>query len=252
VIRLTEELADVSELGRIVARHTGEYFADVTRRIRVTRGLLVRQVDPQVARAVVEDLAARGTAAAAVDLARTPELPPASLLAGAGCSSQGCEFQPRDGPPVKLPWSRLGLIAAGQFESRRLVADLSPRPAGAGDHLVGAPLGHVEKTQVTTMIDFVTRGPRARYRLCREDTNFRLMAVQAEAEPDSGFRGFLRALLRHRGATPVNTGVKVLDGGGKWGYLRFRAERDFDDYCWWLWQLLAWRRTQAQRTSFLE
>jgi hypothetical protein len=58
--------------------------------------------------------------------------------------------------------------------------------------------------------------------------------------------------VEHRGAVPINTGVKVLHGGGRWGYLKFVSERDFDDYCWWLVQLLAVRRTQARPSSWLE
>jgi len=251
VIRLTEELADVSVLGRIVAQNTGEYFADVTRRVRVTRGLLARQVPAETAQKIVEEMQGQGLAAAAVDLGKTPALPEVQLIAGAGVSPQGCEFQLREGGArVSVPWNRIGLVAAGQIESRRS-APAPYVPDGPGS--ISVPTESVERQQVDTLIDFVLRNPRARLRLYREDANFTLMTPEENSAGELGFKRFVRGLVQHRGATPVNTGVKVLDRGGKWGYLRFRAERDFDDYCWWLSQLLAWRKTQAdQGTSFLE
>lgn len=249
VIRVTEDLADVSELGRIVSERTGEVFGDVTRRIRATRGLLVREATREVAQAVLDDLRRTGVEAALVDLAVTPYFPEPRLIGGAGCSADGCEFEIRDGERVTIPWRRISLIAAGQVEKRRRVLANSAGSSGSGSPL---PLETVEKVCIDSLIDFIVTAPRLRLRLYRQDTNFRLMTEAGGAGGELGFKRFVKALLEHRAGTPVNTGLKVLDGGGRWGYLRFRSERDFDDYCWWLDRLLSWRAARHNTASFLE
>ncbi len=253
VIRLTEELFDVSLLGRVVAGATGEYLGDVTRRIRVTRGVLARRLEREVAERIVADLQTHKVETAVIDLARVPPLPEAKLVAGAGCGPEGCVFDLRVGERVSLPWSRIGLVAAGQIESKRVV-NTPASPSSISDAMVPV-LDRVERTRIDTIVDFVVRAPLARLRLYKEDVNFRLMSeadVDAAMAGEQGFKQFVRALVENRGATPINTGVKVLDRGGRWGYLRFATERDFDDYGWWLYQILAIRRAQARSTSFLE
>ncbi|MBI4575500.1 MAG: rhomboid family intramembrane serine protease [Planctomycetes bacterium] len=217
VIRLTEDLVDVSLLGEIVARTTGESLGDVTRRIRVARGLIARGLPREGAEGIVAALGARGVASAVVDLVRTPPFPPPSLIGGAGCGPMGCVFQLREGRRVEFPWSAIGLVAAAQIESRRTVP-LERFGWGRGTGADGGEVRRVEKVTRDTVIDFVLRSPVSRLRLYVQDAHFRPMA---EVEPGAGpSRGSSWPTGAPRPSTPVSRCSSAEGGGDTWSSAR--------------------------------
>lgn len=262
VIRLTDEIRDVGLLGRTVAQHTGELFADVTRRLRVTRGFVVRELPRARAEALARALTQAGIAAAAVPLSLARELPAPAPVAGAGCDAGGFVFETRSAGAVQVRWSEVSFVAAAQFRhNARLAAPGAGIDAGslglggsewAGSEYAGAatpaPAEYVERT--TPVVDVVSYKRGERWRVVSGECHFRPMAVAGGPAPN--LRGFAREVAARRGAVPVNAGVKVLAQSGLWGYLDFRSERDFDDYCRWLSLVILHRQAAGRRAQYLE
>jgi hypothetical protein len=107
--------------------------------------------------------------------------------------------------------------------------------------------GQRRRTERQEVIDIFVARPADRYRVARGQTDFNLMG--AAPSRTAGFRQFVRALLSYYPACPRNPGVMVVAQRGRWGYLKFRSEKDFDCYCWWLLQVMAWRSTQGRRSQ---
>ncbi|MBI5367443.1 MAG: hypothetical protein HZA54_10440 [Planctomycetes bacterium] len=252
VIRLTDELRDVGVLGRTVARHTGEFFADVTRRLRVTRGFLVQRLPRTRADALVLELAGHQIAAASVPLALAPPCPAATRAVAAGVNAASFVFDTAEGARALLPWPDVTLVAAGRMERSAPARDdgpiLVPTAAGMAE-VQEAAYVTTASPRACPRVDVLSLARAQRWRVDEEGCHF---APMRELGGPPGLRGFAQALLAHRGAAPINAGVKVLANRGLWGYLDFRSERDFDEYCRWMTLVLAHRRAAARRAQYLE
>ncbi|MCC6738316.1 MAG: rhomboid family intramembrane serine protease [Planctomycetia bacterium] len=223
VLRADDALADVSAVAALVSRATGEPHADAVRRIRATRGVLARGLSADAANRLLAALAAAGGPPAfAIDEASAGPLPPPAFAASASAVPDGFVFEMADGGNWAVPWSRVAAVYAARVDR----------------HAPGAPRGLgalAERFIETTLVDVITRDPAGRIRLAQDKE--RLGAVPSEsATPE--MQAFCSAILRFRGPIPVNNGVAVAAGKGHWGYLRFPGEADYEDYAWWLTQLI--------------
>lgn len=231
VLRADDSLADVSAVAALVSRATGEPVADVSRRIRATRGVLARGLAPEVANRLVEALrAAGGPPAFVVDEVSAGPLPAPAAAASAAAGPDGFVFEMADGGTWAVPWSRVAAV---------YVARLDRRAPAAG---TSALAGMTERFIETTLVDVVTRDPDGRIRLAQDAER-----LGASASPSSTpeMRAFCSSILRFRGSIPVNNGVSVAAGRGHWGYLAFPGEGDYEDYAWWLTQLIRARAGRA-------
>ncbi|MBI2920528.1 MAG: hypothetical protein HYY18_05535 [Planctomycetes bacterium] len=239
VLRETDELFDVGRLGRIVAKATGEVVADATRRIRQTRGVLARGLSAGRAQGLARELAENGIPAFAVDEAATGGLPQAQNALSCGCGSGGLEFDLEGGRKAAVNWGDVAMIAAARIDQIDTQASLAP---GAVDPLHSPAVTLRERITQTTLIDVVTHRPPARLRVARQEASFGGGSDASSA----GFRQFAGSVVKYRGATPVNKGVSVIAGRGAWGYLAFQIPAAYEEYLWWLLQVIRHRSGAAQ------
>jgi membrane associated rhomboid family serine protease len=255
VLRESEELFDVGRLGRVVARFTGEIVADATRRIRHTRGVLARGMDRAKAEGLAAALRGEGLASFALDEAATGGLPEPRFAGRCACGGDHVEFELQGGEKVAVAWTDVAVISGAHFnesDDQIEIADDNPwnlRQATAA----------VTRTRITqtTVIDVVTARPFGRFRIARQEAT----TPGAGDLSSSGFRELACALLERRGAAPVNRGLSVIAGRGSWGYLAFTAQGAYEEYLWWLLQVIRRRAvappsmaapTAAPQVSWLE
>lgn len=253
VIRLTDELRDVSLLGRCVARETGEMLAQVTRRLRVTRGLLAHGLPEEAARKLAEEIRSLGLAVAVVSWPREG-LPRSERVVSVAWSQTSVAFRLGSGAVVDVPWLRVVLIAAAQIEGQ--LTDAAPSNRRAGSSTASADLLDVlenwsqreqadwakatlaaPRSAQSAVVEFLIRAqPREEPRIRRLRITEHWCAFPGQV---GGIGGLCRAILQYRGNVPINRGITVLAGTGSWGYLKFQREKDFEDYLAWLLAVLS-------------
>ncbi len=221
VLRADDSITDVSAVASLVSRITGEPAAEASRRIRATRGVVARGLAGGTAQRLVDAVrAAGGPAVFAVDEAAAGSLPPPAAAASAAAGPDGFVFEMADGGTWAVPWARVAAVYVARLDRR---AD-SPGAAGLTERFIE-----------TTLVDVVTRDPEGRIRLAQDTERFGASAPQSCTRE---MQAFCSSILQFRGSVPVNNGVSVAAGRGNWGYLRFAAEGDYEDYAWWLTQLI--------------
>ena len=232
VLRETDELYDVGRLGRVTAKFTGEPVADATRRIRQTRGVVARGLTGERARQLAAAVTAEGLPAFAIDEEATGGLPEAQFTTSCACGPGGIEFEFEGRPKVSISWGDVSMIAAARIDEEDEVTNLVEGPETAAPAVTTR-----RRITQTTLIDVITHRPPARLRVARQEAGF-LGGADASS---GGFRQFAASVLKHRGATPVNKGLSVIAGRGSWGYLAFPLPASYEEYLWWLLQVIRHR-----------
>lgn len=215
VVRLDEARLDLPEAARIVAGETGEIRAEASLRIRRSRGVVARRLEEARARRLVEALGGIGVACRVVPDGPEQEVPPAREADLVAVAEAGIRVSCRDGTQVEAPWPQVFLVlGVGVRRGRDVEEDDPPVP----------------------VLEMFNARPYLRMRARPGLTSF----------VPTPIRGFAKELLRLRRGTPVNPGVAVIAGGGRFGYLHFDREVDLENYVWWIVQLL---RTPSSQTS---
>ncbi|MCE9584844.1 MAG: hypothetical protein K8T20_20330 [Planctomycetes bacterium] len=231
VLRETDELYDVGRLGRVAAKYMGVPVADATRRIRQTRGVLARRLDRDRALAMAKAVTDAGVPAFAVWEEQVGGLPEAQMATSCGCNAGGMEFDLEGGRKAAFGWGDVAVITAARVDEKdQNVTVVDSNPAGMD---APAILTRDRVTQ-TTLIDVVTLKPPARFRVARQEA-----ALGGAGDLSSaGFRQFATSALKNRGAAPVNKGLSVIASRGSWGYLAFDNATSYEEYLWWLLQVI--------------
>jgi len=217
VVRLDEARLDIPEAARIVSAETGEIRAEASLRIRRSRGVVVRRLEEVRARRLVERLGGIGVACRVVPDGPDQEVPPAREADLVAVAEQGIRVSCRDGTQVEAPWPQVFLVlGVGVRRGRDVDEDDPPVP----------------------VLELFNARPYLRMRARQGLTSFLPTPI----------RGFAKELLRLRRGTPVNPGVAVIAGGGRFGYLHFDREVDLENYVWWIVQLL--RNPSSQTSAF--
>ncbi len=217
VVRLDERRLDLPEAARIVSAETGEIRAEASLRIRRSRGVVARRLEEDRARRLVERLGGIGVACRVVPDGPEQEVPPAREADLVAVTAQGIRVSCRDGTQVEAPWPQVFLVlGVGVRRDRDVDEDDPPVP----------------------VLELFNARPYLRMRARQGLTSF----------VPTPIRGFAKELLRARRATPVNPGVAVIAGNGRFGYLHFDREVDLENYVWWIVQLL--RNPSSQTVAF--
>lgn len=238
VLRETDELYDVGQLGRVAAKFMGIPVADATRRIRQTRGVLARNLDRDRAVEMARAVTAAGVPAFAVSEERTGGLPEAQMAGSCGCNASGMEFDLGGGRKAHVSWNEVAVIAASRVDEKdQAISLVDLDPAGPQAPAVTTR----DRVTQTTLIDVVTARPPMRFRVARQEA----VLGNAGDVSSAGFRQFAASCLKHRGAAPVNKGLSVIAKRGAWGYLAFDNPASYEEYLWWLLQVIRRRSAPA-------
>jgi membrane associated rhomboid family serine protease len=206
VLRLSDELHSVSRIAEVAGEVTREDPRDVARRLEATRGMIVKGVSRIAAERIQKDLHLQGIPAAIIVYNRS-NFPPTPVSVE-GVSWDDRSLRLRAGAEVlSVPWSAPFLY-------------------------VGARVGRF------TFIDFFVNR-RAAYRVpAQADVPLVEVDPRERAETPSDLPGFARAILEYRSGAALNEGVRVLAHHGAWGWLAFRSFSDYDDYVFWVYNLI--------------
>ncbi|KAF0239999.1 MAG: hypothetical protein FD180_5095, partial [Planctomycetota bacterium] len=242
VLRETDELYDVGLLGRAAAKYMGVPVADATRRIRQTRGVLARRLDREAALEMAKAVTEAGVPAFAVFEEKTGGLPPAQMAGSCGCNSGGLEFELGGGKKAHVAWGEVAVIAAARVDEKdQAIALMDPDPSGPQAPAVVAR----DRITQTTLIDLITLRPPMRFRVARQEA---VLGSSGDVS-SAGFRQFAASCLKHRGASPVNKGLSVIASRGSWGYLAFNNPAAYEEYLWWLLQVILRRSAPVPAAS---
>ncbi len=199
-VLLTQPITLPDSIASIVARETGESAHDVLYRLRKTHGVIARNIDASTAERIVQLLRFHRVQATTVrDDDRTrPPVP----------------WQPQT-----FVWDATGFIANGarRFSWREPFLVLAGQVAGR------------------PVLD-IFAGPRVRIRLT-PTAELRFLDA-AGRQFYATLQHLATALQRLRLGAAVNEGVGVLAGGGRWGWLAFPSEAEFEDYAFWVHALM--------------
>jgi membrane associated rhomboid family serine protease len=206
VMRLVDDPRHVGPIIRVVGSVTGETPFDVTHRLETTRGMVVREVPREVALRIQSELHTLGIPSAIILHNRSNFPPERTEAQGASWDNRVMRIRTAD-QIVVVPWNAPFLYVAGRTQGRAFIdVFLNRRSAFRIDDARSVPL---------TAVDPATR-----------------------TEVSSDLVGFARAIRQRPGSAAANEGISVVAEGGDWRWLDFRERSDYDDYLFWLYNLV--------------
>jgi membrane associated rhomboid family serine protease len=204
LLRLTDELHHVSRIASIAAGATGETPREVARRLEATRGLIARGLTRTDAERVQRDLHVRGLPAALILDVPANRPPEPALVQSGGWDDRFIRFT-SEGEPFTLAWTSPFLYIGARLKGREFI-DI-----------------------------FVNRGSAFRI---TEETSLTAVDPRRRTESDAGLADLARAIIDRRSGAALNDGIRVLAKHGAWGWLSFRSPRDYEDYLFWVYNLI--------------
>jgi len=206
VLRLSDELHSVGRIAEVAGAVTGEDPRDVARRLEATRGMIVRGVPRVAAEKIQKELHPLGIPAALIVYNRSNFPPQPAAVDSASWDDRSLRLR-TGGEVLSIPWSAPFLYVAARV-GRATFLDL-----------------------------FVNR--RTAYRVAaRPDVSLVEVDPDRRTEASTDLTGFARAILQYRSGAALNEGVRVLAHHGAWGWLSFRSFSDYDDYVFWIYNLI--------------
>jgi len=214
VLRLDEDPSVIGQIADIVRSVTGESAADVRQRVQTTRGMIARRIPREAAESIQRELQARGIPSAKI-LHNRANLPPTpSPVEGVSWDARNLRFRSGD-RIVQIPWAAPFLWVGARSEGQ-------------------------------VFIDvFVNR-----------KTAFRVLDLRSTllTEVDSSGRSevsrtiseFARAALRSAAGVDLNEGLRIAAEQSAWGRLDFPQNSDYDDYIFWLYNLILARSARTR------
>jgi hypothetical protein len=214
VLRLDEDPAVIGQIGEIVRSVTGESLEDITERLRTTRGMISRRIPREAAETIQRELQSRGIPSAKI-LHNRANLPPVPTpVEGVSWDARYLRFRTGD-QIVQLPWTAPFLWGGARSEGRAFI-DV-----------------------------FVNR--RTAFRI--QDGRSTLLTEvdgSGRTEVSRSFSDFARAVRRSASAADQNEGIAIAAEQSAWGRLDFPENSDYDDYVFWLYNLILARSSRAR------
>jgi membrane associated rhomboid family serine protease len=205
VLRLTDDPTDPGRIAPVVAAATHESPSEVASRLESTRGMIARAISVEAANRIQRELHMLGIPSAKI-LHNRSNMPPRPVpVEGASWDDRALRLRAGD-QIVMVPWSAPFLIVGARVD--------------------GVPFAEI----------FVNR--RTAYRISGA-RHVPLTEVDpvSRKEQSTDLAGFARAVL-DRAAGATNDGLSALAGGSDGGRLDFRSAADYDDYIFWLYNLI--------------
>ncbi len=204
VVRLTDDLHHVARIAQLASSVTGEPPREAARRLEATRGMIARSVPRADAERLQRALNAEGLSSAIIHLGRANLLPPRVPVQAAAWDDAFLRFT--------------------------VGSDVRPVLWTAPFLYLGARAGREPFVDV-----FVNR--RTAFRVTGAA---RIVHVDARrrSETPGDLEDLARAILQYRSGAALNEGIHVLAKRGQWGWLGFRNPADYEDYAFWIYNLI--------------
>jgi hypothetical protein len=241
VVRQTDDPISVPEVGRLVAREAGLVLAEVTARLRRSRGTILEGAPVEAARRVARALQQMGVAVLVVGEEDLISLPQARTVNRLSISPEGCRLEVGR-EVVERRWPDVYFVGAGRVH---VGEPATSRMVVEGPYYKGARSSpRVERRPGTErevlVFDFFLFDPWQRLRVEEDRTRFVLRSAADELKETSRPELFVRALMESAPELSANEFVHLLAGGGRQSQarrFRFDSFQAFDQYCHWLLQL---------------
>lgn len=213
VLRLSDDPPDLATIARAASAVTGEPPSEVARRLEATRGMIARALPRDAAGRLQRELHVLGIPSAIILHNRSNFPPRAVPVEGASWDDRALRVRAGD-QIVLLPWGAPFLYIGARVDGRPLI-DLF----------------------VSRKVAYRISGSRA-VPLTEVDP-------QSRSEISMDLGGFAEAVLQRGQPASVNEGVRSAAQGTDWGRLDFVQVSDYDDYVFWLYNLIL---AQSART----
>jgi rhomboid family protein len=208
VLRVSDELSAAGKVAMIVEQHAGVPARETQRRLAASRGVIARGVPRVPAERIQQELRVAGVDTLIIPDDRSTQPPPPLTSPGVAWDDEHVEFV-EGGRLVEAPWEQPFLYIAA---------------AADGGAFIDIFVSVQHRVRVTNATDV------------------------REIDPDSGapepatLAALAHAILFERRSAVVNDGLRVLASGGSWGWLAFRDMRDYEDYAFWMYNVLLARK----------
>lgn len=213
LLRLNEDPSNLPLIAEAVSAAGTESRDDVLRRLQTSRGMIVRKLPRKTAVAIQKDLRERGIPAALILHSKANEPPPAKPVEGA--SWDGRTIRLRSGDQIlQIPWAAPFLWVGARSE---------------GDTFIDVFLNRRTAYRI----------PESRSVLLTE------IAPSGRTEVAVGLSALARAIKANASAAASNEGIAIAEAEDAWGRLDFPRNSDYDDYVFWLYNLILARNPQA-------
>jgi len=214
VLRLDEDPSAIGSIADVVRSVTGEAAENVRQRLQSTRGMIARQVSRDAAETIQRELHTRGIPSAKI-LHNRANLPPAPVaVEGVSWDIRNLRFRSGD-QVIQLPWTAPFLWVGARSEGRAFLDVFVNRRTAfrVAD----------SRAILLTEVD-----PSGRSEVAKE------------------FPALARSALTLAAGSALNEGVTTAAEQSAWGRLDFPRDSDYDDYVFWLYNLILSRSGRAR------
>lgn len=230
---------DIPRAGRVVAQEIKRPLPDVTREMKVSRGIIARALGAGTARSLARRLKELGIETIIVPQRKMDDFPPLLRIKSVAIGPEGmsCEAYKWDSNEEAHPsWTDIMFVSCGKIVISEVQEIENPDP-------------EKKKTRVPMLetiirreyvMDIFCREPWLRLRLDENTSGYALVEIGSFTGGKSGFYRMARRIMRYAPDLPVNAGMRFLTENAPedaWEELFFDDKREFDVYNNWLLQL---------------
>ena len=216
--------------------------ADAVRLAVNARGILMRQLDRDSARAFQRALEAEGIGAAVVSEDELPRLPEGRSLHRLEVSPEAFIVYDLLGRKSAIDWSEVALIAAGAVVHVELTRTQTERTELRFNVMSGLSPKRIKEavhkleTDLKLVLEIVLAGGAARYQIEAAEFPFKYVIDRPELSVAEKFVWLVQEICRHAPHAILNGGARVLSGGRE-AVLEYSSRQMLgDEMVWLLWR----------------
>lgn len=243
---------DIRRAGRLVSEALKRPLGDVTRTMKISKGIIADGMDAAAAADLAGQLEAEGVPVLLLPDKDLHNVPPVMRMKSAGFGREGmrCEAYLWDATEhMSLAWRNVLLVSCGRLQLSEVVEVENETPEEEGRSrprrrlkLPGCP--EIPELATETwheyVMDIFCDDPWVRLRLDENTAAYALVDVGSLTEGKRAFYKAAGQIVKNAPDVPVNEGVKLLASNAPaelWEGVIFEDKRDFDRYNMWLLQL---------------
>jgi hypothetical protein len=232
----------VEQLKRVFSSFIHLTDADAVRLSCSARGILMKQLNRDSARAFQRALGAEGFGATIVAERDLPHLPEGKLLHRLEISPQAFVTYDLLGRTTGIDWNDLALVAAGEVRRLEIRKTESKRTDIRSKKV--KEIGHKMEWDAQLVLEIVLANGAGRYQIEAAEFPFKYVIDQPELSVPAKFIWLVREICRRTPRAIFNTGAQaILDGQDALTEYESRQALT-DEMIWLLWN--GSRQTQAQ------
>jgi hypothetical protein len=215
--------------------------ADAVRLATSARGILMRQLNRDSARAFQSALEAQGVAAAVVSEDDLPKLPEVKSLHRVEISPQAFIVYDLLGRPNGVDWNRIALIAAGEVDRFGFSKTQTQSTELRFNVMSGIwpkktrEVGHKVEWDSTPVLEIVLAGGETRYQIEAAEFPFKYVIDRPDLSITDKFVWLVGEICRHATHAILNDGARAIHNGQK-AVLGYPSRQMLaDEMVWLLW-----------------